>query len=122
MCMHGEYDSTRVLTVSENAVRDEWMLDYGCSNHMIHHGRYFQHFEKLEGGKALENNQHCVVKDIGYVKLKLDDLEKFMSGVGVVPDFKEKFGKETILWHNILAHVSQRKRILHPIAQTLDLL
>lgn len=60
--MHEGYDLAEVLTVSENSMNDEWILDLWCSYHMTPFRHYFQELEELEEVKFLWVMTKNVVK------------------------------------------------------------
>ncbi|XP_038885807.1 uncharacterized protein LOC120076101 [Benincasa hispida] len=56
--VHEWYDLAGVLTVSENVVKDEWVLDSRCFYYMTPHKHYFQDFEKLKMWEAYAHIRH----------------------------------------------------------------
>lgn len=47
----------------ENADREVWILDSGCSFHMSPHRQWFLDFKDMDSGKVLlGNNQECRIK------------------------------------------------------------
>lgn len=76
--------------ITDKDSADEWILDSGCMFHMTPNRHFFTEISEFEGGKVIMgNNQHCTVRGIGTVKLKLPDgLFKVLKSVRFVPDLK----------------------------------
>ncbi|KAL8491748.1 hypothetical protein ACS0TY_023372 [Phlomoides rotata] len=59
------YDSAEVLTISEDRMGDEWVLDSGCSFHICPKDYWFKDLEKMNGGSVLlGNDQSCKVQGV----------------------------------------------------------
>ncbi|KAL8477708.1 hypothetical protein ACS0TY_029850 [Phlomoides rotata] len=84
------YDSAEVLTISEDRMSDEWVLDSGCSFHMFPKECWFKDLEKMNEGSVLQwNDQSCKVQGILSIKIKMfDGVERVLSKVITLPDLK----------------------------------
>lgn len=84
------YESSDVLTVSEEMCCDEWILDSGCLFHMTPNQEWFDSYKKVDAGKVLMgNNIACKVIGIGTVKVQLTDgSTKVFTEVRHVPELK----------------------------------
>lgn len=85
-----EYESAEVLMVSDFDVKDEWIMDLGCTFHMTPNKHFFVELEEFNGGKVvMGNNQQCDIKGIGSVRLKIHDGSyKLLASVRYVPGLK----------------------------------
>lgn len=84
-----EIQSAEVLNVIENDISNCWIMDSGCSFHMCPKLEWFQSVEKSLGTVLLGNNQICLVKGIGSIRLKLQNgSEKLLTEVRYIPDIK----------------------------------
>lgn len=84
------YESSDVLTVSEDMYCDKWILDSGCSLHMTPNQEWFDSYKKTDVGKVLMgNNIACKVTGIGTVKVNISDGSiKVFTYVRHVPKLK----------------------------------
>ncbi|KAL8468425.1 hypothetical protein ACS0TY_031582 [Phlomoides rotata] len=84
------YDSAEVLAISAERLKEEWVLDSGCTFHMCPNECWFKNLEKLNGESVLlGNGKSCKVKGIGSIRIKMfDGADKILSKVRLVPDLK----------------------------------
>lgn len=88
--LHEGYESAEVLMITDKDNTDEWILDSGCTFHMTPYRHYFTEISEFEGGRVIMgNNQHCSVRGIGTIKLRLADGSlKILKSVRFVPELK----------------------------------
>ncbi|KAL8490772.1 hypothetical protein ACS0TY_022680 [Phlomoides rotata] len=84
------YDSAEVLAISADRLKEELVLDSGCTFHMCPNECLFKNLEKLERESVLlGNGKSCKVKGIGSIRIKMfDGADKILSKVRLVPDLK----------------------------------
>ena len=84
------YESSDVLTITDQPCSEEWILDSGCTFHMTPNLDWFDTYKKVNAGRVLMgNNKACKVAGIGTVKIKLDDGSvKTFTEVRHVPELK----------------------------------
>lgn len=84
------YESAEALTISNNQISDEWILDSGCTFHTCHTKSWFESIQESDQGLViLGNDKACKVKSIGSVKLRMHDGSyKILQQVRYVPDLK----------------------------------
>ena len=84
------YDSARVLLVTDDQARGNWVLDSSCSFHMCPNKNLFLNFEAYDGGViVMGNNTICKVVEKGIIRLKmLDGMTRELANVRHVPDLK----------------------------------
>ena len=97
MCDFG-YDSSDALTVSQNSVKNMWILDSSCSFHMTPNRHWFANYQEVDGGKVLLGNDHeCKVLGVGDVRLKThDNTYKTLQVVRHIPELKRNLREREI--------------------------
>jgi len=61
-------DAEAVLCVTTTSLGDEWVLDLGCSYHMMPHKNLFTTYQTTDGGRVLlGNNAVCKTMGIGTI-------------------------------------------------------
>ena len=82
-----------VLLVTEKSIKlkDEWIMDTGCSYHMCPNKDWFSSYESIDGGVVLMgNNAPCKTIGIGTVRIRMaDGIVRTLTDVRHVPDLKK---------------------------------
>ncbi|KAK4841553.1 hypothetical protein QYF36_006375 [Acer negundo] len=84
------FEHSEVLAISTEDVKNELILDSGCSFHMTPRKDWFTEFKELSGGSVLMgDNQQCLVEGIGSVAIRMyDGMVRVFSNVRYVPNLK----------------------------------
>ena len=68
------YHSVDLLVASNNNIKDQWVLDSGCSFHLCPDKSFFHTYESVDGGRVLMgNNNICKIVGMGSVKIEMFD-------------------------------------------------
>ncbi|KAG8501080.1 hypothetical protein CXB51_003194 [Gossypium anomalum] len=79
-----------VASVNDSKVREEWILDSGCTFHMSPNRDWFTTYEIVsEGVVLMGNNASCKITAVGTIKVKMfDGVVKTLSDVRHVSELK----------------------------------
>ncbi|KAG8480237.1 hypothetical protein CXB51_024800 [Gossypium anomalum] len=79
-----------VASVNDSKVSEEWILDSGCTFHMIPNRDWFTTYETMsEGVVLMGNNASCKIAGVGTIKVKMfDGVVRTLSDVRYVPELK----------------------------------
>lgn len=77
------YESSNVLLVATNSTEKLWILDSGCSFHMIPNKDWFISFKSINGRQVLiGNNKAYKIARIGTFRFKLHDgIERLLNNI-----------------------------------------
>ena len=63
-------EGDKMLLISHVSKNDTWIIDSGCSHHMIGDKTNFEHMEYYDGGSlSFRNNEPCCIKGKGCLSL-----------------------------------------------------
>ena len=63
-------DNENMTVIFHVRKNDTWIIDNGCSHHMIGDKTKFEHLEHYDGGSVkFGNNEPCYVKGKGFITL-----------------------------------------------------
>ena len=63
-------EGDKMALVSRVSKHDTWIINSGCSHHMIGDKTKFEHFEHYDGGSVrFGNNEPCCIKGRGRISL-----------------------------------------------------
>ncbi|KAM6555575.1 hypothetical protein CsatB_002594 [Cannabis sativa] len=81
------YESGEVYQVGPS-IKDEWILDSGCTFHMTNNKAFMFDFRKTNGGRViLGNNQTCDIQGSGSISFKMHDgMVRTLSEIRYVPN------------------------------------
>ncbi|KAI5659494.1 hypothetical protein M9H77_28287 [Catharanthus roseus] len=87
------------LSPSCTDVVNHWVLDSGCSFHMIPNKHWFSDFKPLNQGKVfMGNNKVCDIKGIGNIFIKMHDgVSRKLTKVRYVPDLRQNLSSLSYL-------------------------
>lgn len=73
------YDSAEALVISLSNWDGAWVLDSGCTFHIIPYKDWFVDYKEVNGGIVhMRNNHPCNMIRVGLVKLRLNDGSTFI--------------------------------------------
>nr|GEV91703.1 zinc finger, CCHC-type [Tanacetum cinerariifolium] len=93
------YEDSEVMMVMSADVLLDWIMDLGCSYHMIPMFDIFFDFLECDGGSVLlGDNRECKIRGIGKVRVQLRDGSSFMLN-NVSLAWGMQFSTDRAVWH-----------------------
>ena len=107
------YEGDKMTLISHVSKNDTWIIDSGCSYHMIGDKKKFEHFEYYDGGSVrFGNNEPCYIKGKCHISLTNElacDNAYWVEGL-----------KHNLLSVALLINIGFKVEFMHGKARLLD--